>query len=80
MDLTGVFLGFQVGYGTIFFWIFHSELYAGVYRFEVLEELVAMFCLLDNKGIIHIPKPKPGWNGGRADGFGFKLFHEQVCN
>ena len=37
-----------------------------------------MFCLLDNKCFIHIPKPKHGWIWGSADGFGFKLIHEQV--
>ena len=51
-----------------------------VYGVDVLEELMAMFCLLDDKGIIHIPKPKLGWTGGRADGLGFKLLHEQVIN
>ena len=37
-----------------------------------------MFCLVDDKGVIHIFKPKPWWIGSSADGFGFKLFHEQV--
>ena len=32
-----------------------------------------MFSLLDDKGVIHIPKPKPGWIWGMADGFGLKL-------
>ena len=45
---------------------------------NVLQELLAMFHLSDEKGVIHIPKPKPWWIVGSADGFGFKLLHEQV--
>ena len=45
---------------------------------NVLEELLAMFCLLDDEGDIYIPELKPGWIGSSADGLGFKLFHEQV--
>ena len=47
----------------------------GIY---VVEELLAMFCLLDNKDVIYIPEPKPGCIGGSADGLGFELFCEQV--
>ena len=48
----------------------------GVY---VLKELLAVFCLLEDKGVIHIPEPKPGVGGG-ADGLSFNLFHEQGGN
>ena len=34
--------------------------------------------LLDDKGVINIPKPKPGWMGSSADGLWFKLIYEQV--
>ena len=34
-----------------------SELDMGVLGFDMLEELVAVFCLLDDKGIIHKPDP-----------------------
>ena len=44
----------------------------------MLKELLALFCLLDDKSVIHIPKPKPGWIGGSADGLGFNLFHKQA--
>ena len=44
----------------------------------MLEELEAMFCLLNGKDVIHIPELQPGWIGGSAVGLGFKLFHEQV--
>ena len=47
---------------------------------DVLEELMAMFCLLDDKGVIDVSKPKPGWIGGSADGLRFKLFHVQIGN
>ena len=46
----------------------------GVNIVVVLEELVNMFSLLHEKGVMYIPKPKPGWMGGRADGSSFKLF------
>ena len=38
-----------------------------------------MFCLLDDKGAIHIPKPYLG-EGGGTDDLDFKLFYEQVGN
>ena len=41
-----------------------GELYMEVNGINVLEELLAVFCLLDDKGVIHIPKPKSGWIGG----------------
>ena len=66
----------QERYGAIIFGIFHGKLDVGVYRVDVLEELVTIYHLLDDKGVIHISKPRPGRTGGRADGFGFKLFHE----
>ena len=43
---------------------------------NVLEEVMAVFCLLGDKGVI--PKPKLGWIRGSADVLGFKLFHEEV--
>ena len=73
--------GVQEGYGPIGFLGFSVvNCIWGVYGVDVLEELVPMFCLLDDKDAKHVPKPKPGWIGVRADGFGFKIFHEQVCN
>ena len=42
-------MGVQEGYGTIFFGIYHSKLYIGIYGVDMLEELVAMFCLLVTK-------------------------------
>ena len=63
-------------YGTIVFGIFLAELDVGVNRVGVLEELVTMFTLLDDEGVIHIPKPESGCMGDGADGFSFRLFHE----
>ena len=37
-----------------------------------------MFCLLYDKGVILIPKPKPWWTWGQSYGFGFKFLHEQA--
>ena len=37
-----------------------------------------MFCLVDDKCIIHKPEPE-GWGVGEGlEGFDFKLFHEDV--
>ena len=44
----------------------------------MVQELLALFCLLDDKGVINIPKPKPWCFGGSADGCGFKLFCKQA--
>ena len=38
-----------------------------------------MFCLCDDKGVIHKPWPEGGWVGAGAKGFYFKLFHKQAC-
>ena len=43
----------------------------------MLYEILAVFYLLDDKSVIHIPEPKPVWNGSHADSLGFKL-HDQV--
>ena len=37
-----------------------------------------MFSLLDDKDVIHIPKPYLLLVGGSVDGLDFKLFHEEV--
>ena len=37
--------------------IFGSELDVWFQGVDVLEELWTMFCLLDDKGVIHIPQP-----------------------
>ena len=39
-----------------------SELYVRVNGVDVLEELVAVFCLLGDRGVIHIPEPQ-SWGG-----------------
>ena len=71
---------FQEGKRTIVLWVSHGKLNVRVNGINVLEELITMFSLLDDKGVIHIRKPKPGWIRVSADGFGFKLFHKQVGN
>ena len=45
---------------------------------DVLEELLNMFCLIDDKGVIYIPEPQPRCFGSSAYSLGFELFHEQV--
>ena len=52
--------------------------YMWVRGIDMLEELLGMFCLLDDKGVIHIPESQPWWIGGSGDGLAFKLFHKQV--
>ena len=46
---------------------------------DMLQEMVAVFCILDDKGVIQIPKPQPRWVGGLVEGLDVELFHEQVC-
>ena len=40
---------------------------------------MTMFCLLDDKGVIHISESQLGVNN-RPNGLSFELFHEQFCN
>ena len=53
----------QGGNRAIVLGILHGELDLRVTGIDVLEELIAMFNLLDDKDVIHIPKSKPGWIG-----------------
>ena len=39
---------------------------------------MGVFCLVDNKVVIHIPRPDPGGFGCIADGSSFEVLHEQV--
>ena len=55
-----------------------SELYLGVKGIKVGEQLLGVFCHVDDKVVIHVPKPGPGWIGGGADGSDFKVLHVQV--
>ena len=56
---------------------FH-ELDMWVSGINLLQELQAVFCLFDDKDVICIPKPKPGWIGSSADGLGYKFLHEKI--
>ena len=38
-----------------------------------------MFCLVDDKGVIHKPEPKGSRVGEGGEGLHFKLFHKDVC-
>ena len=48
---------FQKGNGTIFFRVLHSELDMGVLGVDMLEELVTVFYMFSDKGVIHKPEP-----------------------
>ena len=52
----------------------------GVNRVNVLQELVSVFYLLDNKNITHIPFCLVLGVGRCVDGPDFKVFHEEVGN
>ena len=43
----------------------HCELYVGVKGINMGKELLGVFGLVDNKSVIHIPKPNLGGGGGR---------------
>ena len=45
----------------------------------MLKQLLAMFCLMDDQGVIYKSLSKVGV-GGSAKGFDLKLIHEQVGN
>ena len=44
----------------------------------MLYKLVAVFCILDDKSVIYIPKPQLWLVGGSVDTLGFTLLHEQI--
>ena len=50
----------------------------GVLVVNVLEKILAVFCLADDKDVIHKPKPHGRGVGKGLEGFDFKLFHEDV--
>ena len=50
----------------------------GVNGIDMLKELLTAFCLLDDKGVIHISESKPGWIVGSAVGLGFKFLFEHI--
>ena len=49
--------------GILVDWGLHCELNVGVKGIKVDKELLGMFCLVDNKSVIYVPKPNPGGLG-----------------
>ena len=45
---------------------------------DMLKKFLAVFCLVDDKSVIHKPEPKGRGVGEGGEGFDFKLFHEDV--
>ena len=39
---------------------------------------MGVFCLMDDEGVIHIPKPYSWRVGGGADGSGLDVLHKEV--
>ena len=70
-------LGVQEGKKPTLIWFHHCELYVRVLCVDVVKKLLTVFCLLDDKGVIHKPEPQVG-GGGSVEVFDFKYFHEQV--
>ena len=56
---------------------FHCELDMWVLVVDVLKKFLTVFCLVDDKSVIHKPEPK-GRGMGEGEVFDFKLFHEDV--
>ena len=57
---------------------FHCELDVWVLVVDVLKKFLAVFCLVDEKGVIYKPEPKGRGMGKGGEGFDFKLFHKDV--
>ena len=55
------------------------ELYKGIELIKVCGELQGVFCLVDGKGVIQIPKPGPAGFGGSAAGSGFKVQNNRLA-
>ena len=71
-------LGSKKGNGPIFLVTFHSKLDCWIYTVDMLQESLFMGLLLDDKCVIHIPKPMPRGIGGRLESFSLKIFHAQI--
>ena len=61
----------------ILIWFLHCELYVWVLCVDMVKKVLAVFCLLDDKGVIHKPESQ-AVGGSSVEGFDFKLFNEQV--
>ena len=57
---------------------FHCELDVWILGVDVLKKFLTVFCLVDDKSVIHKPEPKGRGVGEGGKGFDFKLFHEDV--
>ena len=61
---TTIFLwlynGVQEGDGTILLIVLHCKFYGRVNTVNVLEEVLFIDFLVDDKGVIHKPVPEPG--------------------
>ena len=55
--------GIQEGDGTILLTVFHCKFYGRVNIIDVLEEVIFVNFLVDDKGVIHKPAPEPGGGG-----------------
>ena len=44
--------------------VVHCKLYGRANTINVLKEVLFVDLLVDDKGVIHIPAPEPGWGGG----------------
>ena len=53
-------LGVQEGKRPILTWFLHCELYAWILCVDVLQELLTVFCLLDDKSVINKCWPQVG--------------------
>ena len=45
----------------------------------MLKKFLAVFCLVDDKGVVHKPEPEGRRVGEGGEGLHFKLFHKDVC-
>ena len=71
--------GVQEGDGPILLIVLHHDIYGRVNTVNVLKEALFVDLLVDEKGIIHIPAPKPR-GGGSTLSFLFQVLHVEVGN
>ena len=57
---------------------FQCELDVWVLVVDMLKKFLAVFCLADDKGVIHKPEPEGRGVGEGGEGLHFKLFHKNV--
>ena len=71
--------GIQEGDGPILLVVLHCKPYGRINTIDMLKEALFVDLLVDDKGVIHIPAPEPGWGRGSTESFLFQVLHVELA-